>query len=98
MSDTFCSFAVELTVAYVGCLHPKEDHGNQHFVDVADPSGYRSLIRSVAFEDFTFPGFTPPLAAELFTTVPGQNVRDIAFRSVPPLSIHRRGNVCSVSV
>jgi hypothetical protein len=88
----------ELTVAYVGCQHPREDHGNQKFVEVADPSGYRSLIHSVVFENFTFPGFTPPLVAELFTTVPGQEVRDIEFRSVPPFSIRRSGAVGAVTV
>ena len=90
------STVAELTVAYVGCQHPREDHGNQKFVEVADPSGYRSLIHSVVFENFTFPGFTPPLVAELFTTVPGQEVRDIEFRSVPPVNVRRRGNIGSV--
>ena len=86
----------EVTVAYVGCQHPREDHGNQKFVEVADTSGYHSLIRSVMFENFTFPGFTPPLVAELFTTVSGQEVRDIEFRSLPPVTIRRRGNVGTV--
>ncbi len=90
------SFAKELTLAYIVCPHPREDHGNQNFVEVADPSGYRSLIRAVVFENFAFPGFTPPLVAELFTTVPGQEVRDIEFRSVPPVNVRRRGNIGSV--
>ena len=34
--------------------------------------------------------------AELFTTVPGQEVRDIEFRSVPSVSIRRRGCVTAV--
>ena len=64
------SIAKELTLAYIACPHPKIGHGNQNFVNVSDPSGFHSLIRSVVFENFSFPGFTPPLAAELFTTVP----------------------------
>jgi len=73
--------------------HASRRHGD----DGSAPSGYRSLIRSVVFENFTFPGFTPPLAAELFTTVPGQEVRDIEFRSVPPVNVRRRGNIGSVN-
>jgi len=92
------SFAKELRVLYVACPHPKEDHGNQKFVDVADPSGFHSLIRSVVLENFTFPGFMPPLAAELFTTVPGQEIREISFRNLPPVSIRRRGNVGTVAM
>ena len=91
------SFAQELTLAYIACPYPKEDHGNQSFVKVADPSGYHSLIRSVVFENFTFPGFTPPLVAELFTTVPGQEICDVEFRSVPPVTVRRRGNIGSVN-
>ncbi len=92
------SFAEELRLVYVACPHPKEDHGNQKFVDVADPSGFHSLIRGVVLENFTFPGFLPPLAAELFTTVPGQEIREITLRSLPPVSIRRRGNVAPVTI
>ena len=91
------SFAKELHLAYIACPHPKEDHGNQKFVDVADPSGFHSLISKVTFENFTFPGFTPHLTADLFTTVPGQEIRDISFRSVPPVSFRQRGNVGAVT-
>ena len=92
------SFAEELKLAHIACFHPREDRGNQKFVEVADPSGYHSLIRGIVFEDFTFPDFTPPLVAELFTTVPGQEIRDIEFRSVPPVSIRQQGNVGTVVI
>jgi hypothetical protein len=92
------SFAKALTLAYVACLHPKTDHGNQKFVNVADPTGYRSCIRNLVFDNFSFPGFRPPLVSELVTVVPGQEIRDIEFKNVPPLEIRSRGNVGSVNV
>ena len=88
----------EVVMALVACLHPKKDFGNQNMVDVEDVSGYHSAIRSVSFEDFSFPGIVPPLAATLTTTVPGQEIRDVAFRSVPSLSLRKSGCVNSVSV
>ena len=92
------SFAKELKLAYIAYPYPKEDLGNQKFVEVSDPSGFHSLIRGIVFENFTFPGFTPPLVAELFTTVPGQEIRDIEFCSVPSVAIRQRGNVNTVKV
>ena len=44
------------------------------------------------------PGCSWSVVAELFTTVSGQEVRDIEFRSLPPVTIRRRGNVGTVRV
>ena len=84
------SRASEVMLALVACLHPKEDLGNQNMVDVEDVSGYHSLIRSVSFERFSFPGLTPQLAVTLQTTVPGQEIRDISFKSLPPFSLQSK--------
>lgn len=82
-----------VTLATVTCPWPKTDCGNQRFVPVKDPSGYRSTVRRIRFADFTFPGLTPPLRAVLETSVDGQTISDVAFVNLPALALATNGTV-----
>jgi len=89
--------APALNVAALTCNWPKTDYGNQKFVKVKDPSGYRSRIADVTFERFTFPGLRPPLFATLRTEAPNQSISDIRFRDMPPVEIRTKGAVTGVT-
>ncbi len=76
--------AMDVALVDLYCSTPREDRGNQQFVPIANPVGFRSVISNVTYRNFTFYGVRPHLIYSAVTALDaGQEIKGIKVENLP---------------